>query len=107
MSNNVINFTADALTKVNLKGKGLVLVDLWASWCGPCKMLAPTIDEIADEFKGKVIVGKLNIDDYTEFAIGLGVMSIPTLILFKDGEEVGRLVGVQPKQKIVNMLERA
>ncbi len=107
MSNNVINFTAEALTKANLKGKGLVLVDLWASWCGPCKMLAPTVEEIADELKGKVIVGKLNIDDYTEFAIGLGVMSIPTLILFKDGEEVGRLVGVQPKQAILNMIERA
>ena len=107
MSNNVINFTAEALTKANLKGKGLVLVDLWASWCGPCKMLAPTVEEIANELKGKVIVGKLNIDDYTEFAIGLGVMSIPTLILFKDGEEVGRLVGVQPKQAILNMIERA
>ena len=107
MSNNVINFTAEALTKENLKNKGLVLVDLWASWCGPCKMLAPTVEELADELKGKVIVGKLNIDDYTEFAIGLGVVSIPTLILFKDGREVGRLVGVQPKQAIVNMIERA
>lgn len=107
MSNNVINFTAEALTQENLKNKGLVLVDLWASWCGPCKMLAPTVEELADELKGKVIVGKLNIDDYTEFAIGLGVMSIPTLILFKDGKEVGRLVGVQPKQAIVNMIERA
>ena len=107
MSNNVINFTAEALTKANMKGKGLVLVDLWASWCGPCKMLAPTVEEIADELKGKVIVGKLNIDDYTEFAIGLGVMSIPTLILFKDGEEDGRLVGVQPKHAILNMIERA
>ena len=107
MSNNVINFTAEALTKENLKNKGLVLVDLWASWCGPCKMLAPTVEELADEFKGRVIVGKLNIDDYTEFAIGLGVMSIPTLILFKNGEEAGRLVGVQPKQVIVNMIEHA
>ena len=107
MSNNVINFTAEALTKENLKNKGLVLVDLWAAWCGPCKMLAPTIDELADELKGKVIVGKLNIDDYTEFAIGLGVMSIPTLILFKNGEEAGRLIGVQPKQAIVNMIEGA
>ena len=107
MSNNVINFTAEALAKENLKGKGLVLVDLWASWCGPCKMLAPTVDEIADELKDKVIVGKLNIDDYTEFAIGLGVMSIPTLILFKDGEEVGRLIGVQPKQAILSMIEGA
>lgn len=107
MSNNVINFTAEALTKEKLKNKGLVLVDLWAGWCGPCKMLAPTVEELADELKGKVIVGKLNIDDYTEFAIGLGVMSIPTLILFKNGEEAGRLVGVQPKQAIVNMIERA
>ena len=107
MSNNVINFTAEALTKENLKNKGLVLVDLWASWCGPCKMLAPTVEELADELKGKVIVGKLNIDDYTEFAIGLGVMSIPTLILFKNGEEAGRMVGVQPKQAILNMIERA
>ena len=107
MSNNVINFTAEALMKENLKNKGLVLVDLWAGWCGPCKMLAPTVEALADELKGKVIVGKLNIDDYTEFAIGLGVMSIPTLILFKDGNEVGRLVGVQPKQAILNMIERA
>lgn len=107
MANNVIHFTAEALTKENLKNKGLVLVDLWAAWCGPCKMLAPTVEELADELKGKVIVGKLNIDDYTEFAIALGVMSIPTLILFNNGKEIGRLVGVQPKQAILNLIERA
>lgn len=107
MAANVINFTAEALTKQNLKGKGLVLVDLWADWCGPCRMLAPVIEELSEELKGKVIVGKLNIDEYTEFAIGLGVMSIPTLILFKDGEEVGRMIGVQPKQMILNMIDRA
>jgi len=107
MAANVIHFTAEALTKENLKGKGLVLVDLWAAWCGPCKMLAPVIDELSEELKGRVIVGKLNIDDYTEFAIGLGVMSIPTLILFKDGEEVGRMIGVQPKRAILDMIERA
>ena len=107
MAANVIHFTAEALTKENLKGKGLVLVDLWASWCGPCRMLAPVIDELSEELKGRVIVGKLNIDDYTEFAIGLGVMSIPTLILFKDGEEAGRMIGVQPKQAILDMIDRA
>jgi len=107
MAANVIHFTAEALTKENLKGKGLVLVDLWAAWCGPCKMLAPVIDELSEELKGRVIVGKLNIDDYTEFAIGLGVMSIPTLILFKDGEEVGRMIGVQPTRAILDMIERA
>lgn len=107
MAANVIHFTADALKKENLKGKGLVLVDMWASWCGPCRMLAPTIDELAVELNGKVIVGKLNIDDYTDFAVGLGVMSIPTLILFKDGEEAGRMIGVQPKQAILDMINRA
>lgn len=107
MAANVITFTAQALTKENLKDKGLVLVDLWAAWCGPCRMLAPVIEELSVELKDKVIVGKLNIDEYTEFAIGMGVMSIPTLILFKDGEEVGRMIGVQPKQAILDMIERA
>lgn len=107
MAANVITFTAEALTKENLKGKGLVLVDLWAAWCGPCRMLAPVVEELSEELKGKVIVGKLNIDEYTEFAIGMGVMSIPTLILFKDGEEVGRMIGVQPKQAILDMIARA
>ena len=82
-------------------------MDLWARWCGPCRMLAPVVEELAAELKGRVTVGKLNIDDYTDFAIGLGVMSIPTLILFKDGEEVGRLIGVQPKQAILNMIQGA
>ena len=107
MAANVITFTAEALTKENLKGKGLVLVDLWAAWCGPCRMLAPVVEELSEELKGKVIVGKLNIDEYTEFAIGMGVMSIPTLILFRDGEEVGRMIGVQPKQVILDMIARA
>lgn len=107
MAANVITFTAEALTKENLKGKGLVLVDLWAAWCGPCRMLAPVVEELSVELQGKVIVGKLNIDEYTEFAIGMGVMSIPTLILFKDGEEAGRMIGVQPKQAILDMIARA
>lgn len=107
MSENVIIFSAEALSKENLKARGLVLVDLFASWCGPCKMLAPVVEELAAELKGRVTVGKLNIDEYTELAIGLGVMSIPTLILFKDGEEIDRMVGVQPKQAILNMIECA
>lgn len=107
MPENVIIFSAEALSKENLKARGLVLVDLFASWCGPCKMLAPVVEELAAELKGRVTVGKLNIDDYTELAIGLGVMSIPTLILFKDGEEIYRMVGVQPKQAILNMIECA
>ena len=107
MSDYVNKFSAADLSTDNLKGKGLVLADFWAEWCGPCRMLAPTVEELAVELKGQVTVGKLNIDDYTDFAIGLGVVSIPTLILFKDGAEVGRLVGVQPKQAIVEMIRRA
>ena len=107
MSDFVNKFSAADLSEENLKNKGLVLVDFWAEWCGPCRMLAPTVEELAVELKGQVTVGKLNIDDDTDFAIGLGVMSIPTLILFKDGAEVGRLVGVQPKQAIIGMIRRA
>ena len=104
---NLIHFTAEALAKENLQDKGMVLVDFWASWCGPCRMLAPVVEDLAQELEGKVTVGKINIDDYTDYAISMGVMSIPTLVLFKDGEEVGRLVGVQPKQAILNMIQEA
>lgn len=107
MSDHVIHFTDKALSKENLQHKELVLVDFWATWCGPCRMLAPIVDEIADELQDKLIVGKLNIDDYTDYAISMGVVSIPTLVLFKKGEEVGRLIGVQPKDVILEMIEKA
>ncbi|MDO4357866.1 MAG: thioredoxin domain-containing protein, partial [Clostridia bacterium] len=77
MADHVIHFTADALKKENLQDKGLVLVDFWATWCGPCRMLAPTVEELAQELQGQVTVGKLNIDDYTDYAISMGVKSIP------------------------------
>lgn len=80
-----------------------VLVDFWADWCGPCKMLAPVLTEVADENPG-VKVAKLNIDDEPELAQKFGVMSIPTLILFKEGKEVAQMVGVQPKETIENMI---
>ena len=86
------NFKAEVLD-----AKGLVLVDFWATWCGPCKMLAPTVSEIADEYEGKVKVCKLDVDQAMDIAMSYGVASIPTLILFKDGEIVtngGRVLGV-------------
>jgi thioredoxin len=83
----------------------LVLLDLWADWCGPCHMLAPTIDQLSAEMAGRVKVAKLNIDENPGVANRFGVRSIPTLLVLKGGREVDRLVGVQPKQEIVRRLE--
>jgi thioredoxin 2 len=82
-----------------------VLLDLWADWCGPCHMLAPTVEQLATEMAGQVKVGKLNIDENPGTANRFGVRSIPTLLVFKGGKEVDRLVGVQPKQEIRRRLE--
>ncbi|HUP40226.1 MAG TPA: thioredoxin [Vicinamibacterales bacterium] len=82
-----------------------VLLDMWADWCGPCHMLAPTIDQLATEMSGRVKVAKLNIDENPGIANRFGVRSIPTLLVLKGGKEVDRLVGVQPKQEIMRRLE--
>ena len=81
-----------------------VLVDFWAEWCGPCKMIAPILIEIADEYAGKLRVGKLNVDDNPDTARRFEVMSIPTLILFKDGEPAKRLVGAKGKAQLIDEL---
>lgn len=82
-----------------------ILVDFWASWCGPCRMLAGTIEELANESDGSYKVGKVNVDEQPELAKRYGVMSIPTLIVFKNGEAVNKSVGVKPKAAIRAMLE--
>lgn len=83
------------------QGNKLVLVDFWASWCGPCRILSPVVDEIADDLEGKIEVGKCNVDDNQELAMKFQVMSIPTLILFKEGKPVCTMVGAQSKEAIV------
>jgi len=97
------------LTKDNFEAEVLnseipVLVDFWASWCGPCMMLSPVIAELAEELEGKVKVGKVNVDEQNELAIKYRVASIPTLLLFKDGELVNTSVGFMPKNDIVATL---
>ena len=84
-----------------------VLVDAWAAWCGPCRMIAPVIDELAAELTGRVKVAKLNVDENPAMASRFGLRSIPTLLVMKGGREVDRLIGVQPKQEILRRLERA
>ena len=83
-----------------------VLVDFTAEWCGPCRQLAPIVDQIADEYRAQLRVGRLDVDENIETTMQFGVMSIPTLILFKDGKPVERLTGFQPKPKIVEKLKK-
>jgi thioredoxin len=83
-----------------LKSAEPVVVDFWAEWCGPCKMIAPTLEQIAGEMNGKVKIVKLNVDDNPKTASNYGIMSIPTLVLFKNGEIASRVVGVKPKQQL-------
>lgn len=84
-----------------------VLVDFYADWCGPCKMMAPLVDQLAEEYDGKVVVGKLNIDDDEDVAAQYRVMTIPTLAVFKGGKLIDKLIGVNPKEAVKAMLDKA
>ena len=81
-----------------------VLLDFWASWCGPCRMLSPVVEEIANEYFDRVKVGKVNVDEQSELAQKFGIMSIPTLMVFKDGKHIDTKIGVRPKTEIISML---
>ena len=99
----MIILTAENFEQEVLKSDRPVLVDFWAAWCGPCRMLAPTIDELALENDG-IKVGKVNVDEQEELAASFGIMSIPTVLAFKDGKLINQAVGVQSKQALLQLL---
>lgn len=100
----ISNLNDSNFSEVVEKSAGPVLVDFWAEWCMPCRALAPIIDELANEFKGKVQFAKLNVDEAREVPAKFGIRGIPTLILFQNGKKVTELVGNQPKEKIRSLL---
>lgn len=106
MAGNVIALSDGTFKNEVLESTEPVLVDFWASWCGPCKMIGPVVEELADDYKGKAKVGKLNVDENGQTAQTYGVMSIPTLIVFKGGKEVNRLVGFMPKANLAKAIDQ-
>ncbi len=106
MAGNVVEFSDAGFQSDVINSDQPVLVDFWAPWCGPCKLLTPTIEALATSFAGKVRVGKMNIDDNPKVASDLGISSIPTVILFKGGQMVDRFVGVSPLSKLSAAIDK-
>ncbi len=105
MSENIHEFTDQSFDTDVVQAELPVLIDFWAAWCGPCKAIAPTIEEIAGDYAGKVKVGKLNVDQNQNTAMQYGVRSIPTLLIMKSGEVVSQIVGAVPKENITKALD--
>ncbi len=107
MSKDLIHVTDSDFEQEILKSEKPALVDFWAPWCGPCQRIAPILEELATEYKDKVKVAKLNVDESRKVAADLGVMSIPTLILFKGGKVIDKVIGLVPKDRLKEFINKA
>jgi thioredoxin 1 len=105
-STNVVELTAENWDQEVVKSDKPVLVDFWAPWCGPCRALSPTIDKVADQFVGRVKVGKLNTEDSPSVAVDYAISGIPQLLIFKGGEQKERVIGIQTEANLVKMINR-
>lgn len=106
MAGNVVELNSTTFNTEISNSQVPVLVDFWAEWCGPCRMIAPVVEELANEYAGRLKVAKLNVDENRDTAIQYGVMSIPTLILFKNGQPVERIVGFRPFIDLKNVIDK-
>jgi thioredoxin 1 len=102
-----LEFTDDNFQEEVLNSNQPVLVDFWAEWCAPCRALGPVIDELSGEYEGKVKIGKMDIDTNRDAAIKYGIQSIPSIIIFKDGEVLNKFVGISPKDELVSAIDAA
>ncbi|HET9765276.1 MAG TPA: thioredoxin [Thermoanaerobaculia bacterium] len=105
-NDKIVLVNGDSFDREVLQARGLVLVDCWAPWCGPCRMVAPILDELADEWEGRAKIAKLNVDENQEIAFRYQVTSIPTFLLFKDGKPADRTFGAMPKAAFQSFLQR-
>ena len=106
MSENIVKVSDDSFENDVLSATGPVLVDYWAEWCGPCKQIAPVLDELADEYEGKLTIAKLNVDENPNTPPRYGIRGIPTLMLFKDGEVAGTKVGAVSKSQLAEFVDQ-
>ena len=105
-SPNIVNLTKENFDQEVIKAPTPILVDFWAEWCGPCKMIAPILDELAEEYSGRVRIGKVNIEDQQNLAAEYGVSAIPTLLLFRQGQVAEQLVGARSKRELKATFDR-
>lgn len=106
MSDKIVNITNDTFEENVLKSDKPVVVDFWASWCGPCRLVAPIMEELAVDFEGKVQIAKVNVDDQGELAAKFRIMSIPTVLIFKNGEIAEKIVGARAKEEFAELIQK-